>query len=300
MTTQTPETLLIPEPTNSVTGVGIQNTTVPLDVTANQPIIDANIPTKPNMSGIPSSYAGYPGAHYIDPITKISKKAIPSKFIETLSYVGQSKIHGLGCFAKTNIQSGQFIEEVGAIILDTTTKTNTDYVITRYLFTWPCEQNDSICNENGSTFFVPTGNAMIYNHSDNPNTYWIYDKAMKRLFLSSIRDITEGEELTWYYGHGYAERLRKDPTGEGQATPANTQCSSCEERKRQIALQQQRSVVTHTKQKSNINRSQLFSGISPQDNNVKTTENLVEEPVQFRSMVVPENKINDTIQDGPI
>ena len=52
---------------------------------------------------------------------------------------------------------------------------------------------------------------------------------MKRLFLSSLRPITEGEEITWYYGHGYAERLRNDPTGEnqtGKQNPEHKKCSS--------------------------------------------------------------------------
>ena len=276
-----------------------------------QPVIEASIPPKPNNQGVPSSYAGYPGLFYTDPITKVSKKSVTSRFIETLSYVGQSKIHGLGAFAKVNIPSGQLIEEVSAIILDTTTKYNKDYVITRYLFTWPCDHNDPICDEHGSTFMVPTGNAMIYNHSDNPNSYWIYDKAMKRLFFSALRDIAEGEELTWYYGHGYAERLRMDPTGEGQERNGGG-CSSCQERQNQQAQQAQQQKPTRmpnrlNKNTSNVNRSTLFSNIhtntTPVNNDITPKVNQdtsSNESIEFRSMVVPENKINDTIQDGSV
>ena len=289
-----------------------------------QPIIDETISPKQDIPGvIPTSYAGYPGAYYIDPVTKKSKQAVPSRFIETMSYVGQSTIHGLGCFSKTNIVSGQFIEECSAILLDTTTKSNKDYVMTRYLFTWPCDQNDPICNENGPTFFVPTGNAMIYNHSDTPNSYWIYDKAMKRLFLSALRNINEGEELTWYYGHGYAKRLRNDPSGEGNSknpnippsippeTNQNKGCSSCEERRRQI---EQNNKINNPEIRDMpvmprpyrpvINRSKFYKNmpeVTPTTtetlNNTTAKEEL---PINFRSMVVPENKINDTIQDGSV
>ena len=296
-------------------------TITPVEITAPaetgtpvQPTIQVPMPAKPDLPGtIPSSYAGYPGLHYIDPITKKTIKAVPARFIENLGYVGHSKIHGLGCFAKNDIISGQFIEEVSAIILDTTVRSNTDYVITRYLFTWPCEQNDAICNEHGNTFFIPTGNAMLYNHSDNPNAYWIYDKAMKRLFLSSLRDIAKGEEITWYYGHGYAERLKADPTGEGQATkpnPQNKGCSSCEERqKAQKAQQTQQTQQARQAQqaeselavyspKITVNRSMIFSDIG---NVAPETENTTNETnVEFRSMVVPENKLNDTIQDSQV
>ena len=285
--------------------------------TATQPTIQVPMEAKPDVPGtIPSSYAGYPGVHYMDPVTKKQKQAVPHRFIETLGYVGQSTIHGLGCFSKTNIVSGQFIEECSAILLDTTTKSNKDYVMTRYLFTWPCDQNDPICNENGPTFFVPTGNAMIYNHSDNPNSYWIYDKAMKRLFLSSLRPITEGEEITWYYGHGYAERLRNDPTGENQSGKQNTEhkgCSSCEERHRLFLEQQKQKQQEETENKppeSNtvmhmhqpkVNRSKIFTHVA-KNNNEETQNTPVSEnsTVEFRSMVVPENKINDTIQDGSV
>ena len=268
-----------------------------------QPIITASIPQTTLVPGtVPSSYAGYNGISHQNPITKKTELSVPARFIDAACYVAKSPIHGLGCFAKTNIYSGQFIEEVSAVILDTTTKRNKDWVITRYLFTWPCENNDPICNEHGPTFFVPTGNAMIYNHSDTPNSYWIYDKAMKRLFMAALRDISENEELTWYYGHGYAERLRNDPTGNGQNIDPNTKkrCSSCEERNRQMEMQkqiQQTNTTQGTKEKqlysqmSKINRSKIFS---PMVSDVPAQTDSVE----FRSMVVPENKINDTIQDG--
>lgn len=273
-------------------------TETPIVPPTTQPIISASIPQSTIPPGtIPSSYAGYNGISHQNPVTKKIELSVPARFIDTLSYVAKSPIHGLGCFAKKNLRSGEFIEEVSAIILDTTTKNNKDWVITRYLFTWPCENNDPICNEHGPTFFVPTGNAMLYNHADNPNCYWIYDKAMKRLFMAALRDISENEELTWYYGHGYAERLRNESNTNSTTKKG---CSACEERKRQTELykqMQQTNTPQGTQEKrlysqmSKINRSKIFS-------NMSTDAPAPTDPIEFRSMVVPENKINDTIQDG--
>lgn len=298
-----------------------------------QPEIDSSISPKENIPGTtPTSYAGYPGLYYTDPVTKKLKKATTSKFIKTMSYAGPSTIHGLGCFANTDILSGQLIEECSAILLDTTTKTNKDYVITSYLFTWPCEQNDPICKENGSTFFVPTGNALLYNHSDTPNSYWIYDKPMKRLFLSSLRSIAKGEEITWYYGHGYAKKLRNNSSGEENSNNLNISrenipnvgCSSCEQRRKLLEEAQQSKqndkivekvpimsppIMPH---RSTVNRSELFKhmhNIFPKSNTPETSDTpgilntrtpKEQLPINFRSMVVPEIKLNDTIQDGTI
>ena len=242
-------------------------------------ILQPPIPTvTPTPTKLPSSYASYPGAIYIDPETNKPTKAIPLRFADAKSYVAKSPIQGLGCFAKTNLSAGEIIEECSAILLDTTVKHNKDWVITQYLFTWPCEHEDPVCKEHGPTYFVPTGNALLYNHADAPNSYWIYDKSMKRLLLGALRDIKENEELTWYYGHGYAQKLRSSPTASGG-------CSSCEKKRKEL------------EEKRNQEQSKDTS---------KTSNNVIEEVknlqgnIEFRSMVVPENKINDTIQDGSL
>lgn len=233
---------------------------------------------------VPSSYANYPGASYLDIDGKTGKPALPTRFMDTKSYVGKSPIHGMGCFARANISAGEMIEESSAIILDTTVKSNKDWVITRYLFTWPCEHEDPICKEHGATYFVPTGNALIYNHSDAPNSYWIYDKAMKRLFLSALRDIKENEELTWYYGHGYAQKLRNM----GNTDHKKGGCQSCGQ-KREDAKNNpnMNSNISKTLKDRLLDRSNAISGNSP-----------ISPPPEFRSMVVPEKSINDTIQEG--
>lgn len=217
-------------------------------------------------SGIPTSYAAFPGMMYIDPETKKPKVATPHSYRQPLSYIKRSPIHGMGGFASCDVLAGDFIEEVGIVILDTTTNTNKDWVISKFLFTWPCELNDPICKEHGKTFVVPTGNAMIYNHSDTPNSYWIYDKTMKRIFLAALRNISKDEELTWYYGHDYAQALRVPGASTGE-------CSSCEQKRKD---REAKAAET------------------------KITAAVLEEAINFRSMVVPEITLNDNIQEGTI
>lgn len=263
--------------------------------------------TEPQQVAPPTSYAGYPGAFYIDPETKKTQRSLTTKFIETQSYVAKSPIAGYGCFAKKEIRSGEMIEECSAILLDTTTKTNKDWVVTQYMFTWPCDHQDPICNEHGATFFIPTGNALLYNHSDTPNSYWIYDRSMKRVFLAALRDIKENEELTWYYGHGYAKRLR-DGTANGPAPAAGGGgCKPCQQRQKELEEKQKLKDALNQPPETNFtpdmiqdidnNKKEMLTKWVESQRKERLTKN---DPVEFRSMVVPEKKLDDNIQDNQV
>lgn len=261
--------------------------------------------TEPQQVAPPTSYAGYPGTFYIDPETKKTQRSLTTKFIETQSYAAKSPIAGYGCFAKNEIKSGEMIEECSAILLDTTTKSNKDWVVTQYMFTWPCDHQDPICNEHGATFFIPTGNALLYNHSDTPNSYWIYDRSMKRVFLAALRDIKENEELTWYYGHGYAKRLR-DGTANGPA-PAGGGCKPCQQRQKELEEKQKLKDALNQAPETNFtpdviqdidnNKKEMLTKWVESQRKERLTKN---DPVEFRSMVVPEKKLDDNIQDNQV
>jgi hypothetical protein len=265
------------------------------ELLTNQPVIEEI--ELPNSG---KSAANNKTALVINNKTKTIEFSVPSKFTETKSYVGRSPIQGLGCFAKQNINSGEIIEEVSAILLDTTTRSNRDWVVTKYCFTWPCDTGDSICAENGPTYVMPTGNAMIYNHSDSPNSYWIYDKAMKRIFLAALRNIEEGEEIFWYYGDGYAKTLR-----EGNLRlekPKTSGCSSCQKRN----LDDSDTKKDPTNNENNFSQKHLRVGTeNPFSSRLQTKNDLYAQimqldknPIEFRSMVVPERKLDDNIQNG--
>jgi len=237
----------------------------------------------------PKSYATYPGVFYLDPTTNKMERSYPTKLLDVKSYIAKSPIHGMGCFAKQDIQMGELIEECIAIITDTTTKSNTDFVINNYLFTWPCEFQDAICNEHGPTYFVPSGNSLIYNHSDTPNAYWIFDKAMKRIFMGALRDIKQGEEITWYYGHGYAHKLRTQNDPNAQKKEG---CGTCAARRKQLE-EMNRLETTVSKEKiEEMKKEALKKMIKNKEKETVTSDST--EETQFRSMVVPEKILNDT------
>ncbi|NIP93072.1 MAG: SET domain-containing protein [Akkermansiaceae bacterium] len=114
--------------------------------------------------------------------------------------VRQSDIHGTGVYAAKDIPSGQrVIEYVGEKIdkeesekrahkqMEHAERTGEAAV---YIFTlskkWDIDGN------------VPWNTARLLNHSCDPNCEaWIEEK---RIFLYALRDIGEGEELTFDYG----------------------------------------------------------------------------------------------------
>ena len=237
----------------------------------------------------PKSYATYPGVFYLDPTTNKMERSYPTKLLEVKSYIAKSPIHGMGCFAKQDIQMGELIEECIAIITDTTTKSNTDFVINNYLYTWPCEYQDPICDEHGPTYFVPSGNSLIYNHSDTPNAYWIFDKAMKRIFMGALRDIKQGEEITWYYGHGYAHRLRTQNDPNAQKTEG---CGTCAARRKQLQEMNQPKTTILKEKIEKMKKEALEKMIKNKEKETVTSDST--EETQFRSMVVPEKILDDT------
>jgi len=264
------------------------------ELITNQPIIEEK-----ELADSGKSAANQKTNVVINNKNKTIEFSVPSKFNETKCYVGKSPVQGLGCFAKQNINAGEIIEEVSAILLDTTVKTNKDWVVSKYCFTWPCDAGDQVCMENGSTYVMPTGNAMIYNHSDSPNSYWIYDKAMKRMFIAALRDIEEGEEIFWYYGNGYAKSLRE---GNFRLEKPKSGCSSCQKRNLQQSMAKESPVVNE----NTFNQKHLRVGTNnPFNSHLKANTNLYNEmlnlnktDIEFRSMVVPEKKIDDNIQNG--
>jgi hypothetical protein len=121
-------------------------------------------------------------------------------------YVSKSNIHEHGVFAAKDFVSGECIEEMKTIILDTTTKSCKDWVLNRYAWVWDCDCD--ICNMNGKTMYMPTGNGLVYNHSNTPNAYIQLEKPFKRVKMIALRTIRKDEEITWYYGKEMAKRFQ--------------------------------------------------------------------------------------------
>ena len=127
------------------------------------------------------------------------------KKITCKTYMKKSNIQnaGYGVFASERISAGDLIEEAPFIVLETTHKKNTDSKLTSYLFSY---YHDS--NQKDANMLIPFGNFLCYNHSIQPNAYYIQDDNFKLLRMYAYFDIEKDEEITWYYSPDYSNNLR--------------------------------------------------------------------------------------------
>jgi len=209
--------------------------------------------------------------------SKQKKFAVKNKLEEANCYVAASPISGYGVFASKDLKAGDIIEECPVVILDGTHSNNKDWVLNRYAFTWSCSCD--ICRTNGQSMCMPMGNGMIYNHSDEPNAYYIQDTFFRIFRFYAFRDINKDEEITWYYGAGYSQRLKNEknltpqgmfPEGIPYARPNKKGGCGCGRKEPQ---QDEQPVVEE-----------------PVKSEQRTADELL-----FRSMVVPENILNDKV-----
>lgn len=130
-------------------------------------------------------------------------------FKPTETVIAKSKVHGYGTFAAKDYKVGDVIEEFYCILLDTTTESSLDFMLNRYALLWECDC--PICNANGKTFVIPTGNVLTYNHSDTPNVFISIEKQVRRGKVIALQNITQGDELFRYYGKEHEKLLENEP-----------------------------------------------------------------------------------------
>lgn len=107
-------------------------------------------------------------------------------------YLTESKIHGLGVFAKDFIKKGEIIETCPIHFLKVSDK---DLCLKYYRFYWP----------KGSLNYLVCawGWGNLYNHSSDPNATWESDIENKTFQFIAIKDISPDEEILVYYGDNY-------------------------------------------------------------------------------------------------
>lgn len=233
------------------------------------PNTDAEIETNSNGIPILKSHSTYAGLMVNLDNGKRGFSHI-EMYTPPLCYVKKSTIHEHGVFAAKDFVAGDTIEESKIILLDSTTETSKDWVLNRYAMLWECDCD--ICKKNGKTLFIPTGNVLLYNHSNTPNAYIQIEKPFKRLKVIAIRNIKKDEEITWYYGKNIHDRFKNIPNvfprfdiPEGfpakmmqySSSSSGGKCASC-------------AAKANKKSQENNNTS---------------------DQVQFRSMIVPEEPV---------
>ena len=94
----------------------------------------------------------------------------------------QSKIHGLGTFAREPIEKGHW----------------------QYIYGMVVPVHSSYGFEHGDVWWEPYPPFRYVNHANQPNCIVVgYDDGT--VTIEALRDIAEGEELTIHYGHDPAE-----------------------------------------------------------------------------------------------
>ena len=111
-------------------------------------------------------------------------------------YIDKSPVHGWGVFAACDINEGDVIEECPVIKLPIEKGEVTSLLID-YRFNWP-QGND--WQEQVLAF----GYGSLYNHSNDPNAFWVSDTENRTFKFVSNREIKQGEEIfVWYGDVGY-------------------------------------------------------------------------------------------------
>ena len=106
-------------------------------------------------------------------------------------YLSESLIPGAGkgVFTKIDISKDQNVEK--ACVVKIPVKNSDDTPLSDYVFRNPYNKKEN---------FVAFGYGSMYNHSDEPNIHYYYDKDENCMVYESLRDIKIGEELYISYG----------------------------------------------------------------------------------------------------
>ena len=107
-------------------------------------------------------------------------------------YVDKSPVHGWGVFAYEEIKEGEVFEECPIFTLPIP-KGESSPLLIDYRFNWPqgTEWEEQV---------ISWGFGSLYNHSDNPNAYWISDLERKIFKFIAVKDISPGQEIFVWYG----------------------------------------------------------------------------------------------------
>ncbi|PCI95821.1 hypothetical protein COB11_01100 [Candidatus Aerophobetes bacterium] len=106
---------------------------------------------------------------------------------------------GFGLYALSPVYKGSFLGEYTGLICHGSSY----YKMNNYLFKYPVK------NEAGNDLSIdaePYGNhTRFINHSFKPNLdhHYAYHRGLYHLIFVANRDIKEGEQFTFNYGHGY-------------------------------------------------------------------------------------------------
>ncbi len=124
--------------------------------------------------------------------------------------ISNSPVHGIGVFAKEQINQNEIIEVSRLLKLGWRLHYQHDNILRDYCWTPNCSCQE--CTIHGPSMYLGLGFASIYNHSDQPNTKTNFDYKNNTLIISANKDINAGEELFVSYGNNYWKSRSKNLT----------------------------------------------------------------------------------------
>lgn len=128
-------------------------------------------------------------------INSLSEEQKLSPIVSTKVYIDKSKIHGYGCFASEDIERFELIENTLCDAVDPN-----DKAIADKRFSYP-SRDDCMA------YVLPRGNAVTYNHSEEPNADWVFVSPGLFSFYA-LRKIKKGEEIFTFYGKEWWEQRK--------------------------------------------------------------------------------------------
>lgn len=107
------------------------------------------------------------------------------------NYVAISSIHGRGVFAQRAIKKGTIIEECPIIKMKLQEMTVRKQMLLNYYAFMIDEQNEYTG--------IALGYGSLYNHSDNCNATYYFDKEKELMIFEAIQPIAKNQEITINY-----------------------------------------------------------------------------------------------------
>lgn len=107
--------------------------------------------------------------------------------------IKKDKKKGRGVYAKSSFRKGELIEECELLFMK--------------LAEVPDSIEGHVFEYTKKTIALALGNGSLFNHSENPNAEFSFNKKKQTLLFHSTRKINPGEEITVDYG--YDEELKK-------------------------------------------------------------------------------------------
>ena len=107
------------------------------------------------------------------------------------NYVAISSIHGRGVFAQHTIQLGTIIEECPVIKMKLQEMTVRKHMLLNYYAFMIDDQHEYTG--------IALGYGSLYNHSDNCNATYYYDKEKELMIFEAIQPIAKNQEITINY-----------------------------------------------------------------------------------------------------